>query len=394
MSMTPGQFGLLVVILALILAFVGLPWWSARRRPPDSWDSSSAYLAAIDALIRGKKLAAMEALRRVARRETENLLAYLRLGDLVRIMGYPEKAERIHAGLLARPTDDPELTVRVRESLLEDHLALAKWDEVVRLGAKLREIDRKNVVALRALTLASEARREWDTAFECLDEWERIEAGRTLPRPAQLRIHVSKSHLAEGRTKEARRLLEDAIKLDEGEQYGLVLLGDVWAREGEHEKAVEQWLEYARREPDQAEAVFDRLERSYFEMGRFGDLLQVYERLSQQAPETAPVRVALAEMHRRRGRTDEAVQLLEGMLARSPKNYAARRLLVSCLLQTRRPDQALREMDLLLKELPEYRNVAVCLRCKYDGADLGVKCPQCGAWQQLQASSSVAQPRT
>lgn len=393
--MTAGQFWLLLLIFALILVFVGLPWWTSRRRTSETWDSSAAYLAAIDALIRGKKTAAMDALRRVARRETDNLLAYLRLGDLVRVMGYPEKAERIHAGLMARPADDPELILRVRESLLEDQLAMGRWDEVARQGMKLRELDRHNTFALRALTLAYEARGEWDSAFSCLDEWDRIEPGKTLPRPAQLRIHVARSHLLEGRVREARRLLEDAVKLDGGELDGLILLGDVWAGEGEHEKAIEQWLDYARRNPERAQAVFERLERSYFELGRFGDLVQVYEGLSQQAPDSAPVRVALAEMHRRRGRSDEAIQILEGLLARTPGEPSARRLLVSCLLQTRRPEQALHELDSLLRELPSKSEMVSCVRCFYAGSDLEAKCPQCGTWQPRRAglSGSAAVPR-
>ena len=199
--MTTPQFWLLVVVLCLIVALVGLPWLAGRRRERESWDPASAYLRAIDALIRGRRMEAMEALRRVARRETDNLEAYLRLGDLVRIMGYPEKAERIHAGLLARPAEDPQLSVQVRESLVEDHLARQQWDEVIRHGEKLRELDRRNRVALRALTRAYEAKQQWEKSFECLDEWSRQENGKTLPRPAQMRIHVARLHLAEERTR-------------------------------------------------------------------------------------------------------------------------------------------------------------------------------------------------
>ena len=107
--MTAPQFWLLVIILALIVAFVGLPWLAGRRKERELWDPGAVYLRAIDSLLRGRRMEAMEALRRVARRETDNLTAYLRLGDLVRIMGYPEKAERIHAGLLARPADDSRI---------------------------------------------------------------------------------------------------------------------------------------------------------------------------------------------------------------------------------------------------------------------------------------------
>jgi lipopolysaccharide biosynthesis regulator YciM len=378
--MTAGEFWLLVIILALIVAFVGLPWLAGRRRERESWDPSGNYLQAIDALLRGRKLQAMEALRRVARRETDNLLAYLRLGDLVRVMGYPDKAERIHAGLLARPAEDPELTVKVRESLLEDAVALGHWEDVVRQGEKLRTLERKNLVALASLTTAYEARGEWDKAFECLDECSRLDGTLDLPRPAQMRIHVAKLHLEQDKTKEARRLLEEAVKAD-GEEQGRILLGDVLAREGEHEKAIELWLEYARRNPEKAGPVFERLERSYFELGRFGDLLQEYERLSQGSPPPAPATVALADMHRRRGRTEEAIHLLESVLSSNPKNRSARRLLVSCLVQSKRTESALRELDLLIYDLPASSAGAACPRCHYEGVDLEPKCPRCGAWQ-------------
>ncbi len=379
--MTPGQFILLASILLLILAFVGLPWISMRRRRPDAWNPSASYLEAIDALIRGRRGRAMEAIRRIARQETDNWLAYLRLGDLVRVMGYPDRAQRIHAGLLARPTDDPIAATRIRESLLEDHLAQGNWDEAIRGGEALKELDRKNPVALRALTLAYEAKGDWDRAFVHVDEWHRLYPGRALPRPAQVRIQAARTEIQHDRMREARRLLEEAIKLDGGEERGRVLLGEVLARDGEHERAVEHWLACAERNPEQARTVFDRIERSYFELGRFGDLLQVYERLIQQNPGSAPATVALAEMHRRRGRTDEAIALLESVLTAEPKNRPARRLLVSCLLQTRRVDSALREIDVLLQDLPAGEDGAACPRCSYRGDDLEPKCPRCGVWQ-------------
>jgi lipopolysaccharide biosynthesis regulator YciM len=378
--MTAGEFWLLVIILALIVAFVGLPWLAGRRRERETWDPSGAYLQTIDALLRGRKLEAMEALRRVARRETDNLLAYLRLGDLVRAMGFPDKAERIHTGLLARPAEDPDLTLKVRESLLEDAVAQGHWEDVVRQGEKLRALERKNRVALASLTSAYEARGEWEKAFECLDECSRLDGSGELPRPAQMRIHVAKLHLEQDRTKEARRLLEEAVKAD-GEEQGRILLGDVLAREGEHEKAIELWLEYARRNPEKAGPVFERLERSYFELGRFGDLLQVYERLSQGSPPPAPATIALADMHRRRGRTEEAIHLLESVLSSNPKNRSARRLLVSCLVQNKRTESALRELDLLIRDLPANSGGTTCPHCHYEGVDLEPKCPRCGAWQ-------------
>ena len=107
--MNLGQFLLLVVILGAILGFIGVPWWMSRQaRDPRAGIRRVAYLAAIDALIKRDRPAALLALRELAQKDPANIRAYLRLGDLVRKMGYPERAYRIHADLLARNIEDEE----------------------------------------------------------------------------------------------------------------------------------------------------------------------------------------------------------------------------------------------------------------------------------------------
>lgn len=346
--MTSGQFWLLIFVLLLVLGAIGIPWMLGRRRAREPWNATAAYLETIDALIRSQRNAAVRALERVAREEPENVGAYLRLGDLVRSMGHPAKAQKIHATLAARNLESAELRARVRESLLEDQVALENWTEVLRMGQELRQSSKRNLIALRALALAHRSRREWGPAFEALDEWERQAPGTARPRPYELRIEAAKDRLQAGQPSGARPLLEEAIAMGAEDGEARVLLGDVLAAQGEHEKAADQWLGFAVNHPDRASSVFPRLERSYYEMGKFGDLLEVYERLVEQSADPGAAAVALADMHRRRGRPEEAIHVLESLLANDPTRHDARRTLIRCQLLCGQKDAALREVETLV----------------------------------------------
>ncbi|MBK8230527.1 MAG: tetratricopeptide repeat protein [Candidatus Eisenbacteria bacterium] len=378
--MSAGQFLLLLGLLLGILALIGLPLVLGQRREAEPWNPGPAYLAAIDGLVRGQRNRAVEALRRIARQEPENLDAYLRLGDLLRAMGHAEKAQRIHHGLAARPVADPDLSLRIRESLLLDYVALRDWDETQRLGETLRGADRQNLVALQSLAAAYVERGDWGRAIAAVEEWERLLPGRAVPRPEAVRLFAARRLMAAGEPKEARRMLEETLQRNGSCGNARILLGDLWAAEGEHEKAAEQWLTQARQAPNQAAALFPRLERSYFELGRFGDLLQVYESLGQSAPGSAPASIALAEMHKRRGRPEEAIHILQSLLATHGDQPAARRLLARCYLSSGRADEAMRELDELLAEHARGESAIRCPRCAVRIDPLDPRCGSCGQW--------------
>jgi lipopolysaccharide biosynthesis regulator YciM len=391
--MNLGQFLLLVVILAAVAAFIGVPWWLSRRREVDRWDPKGAYLAVIDALIRGHRLKAAPPLRELAQHEAENLGAYIRLGDLVRGIGHPDRAYKIHVDLLAREIDDPDDLRRVHESLLQDLLLLDRPEELKRSAEKLLALDRRNQTALRALVRYHERSGQWEQALELLDSWEEAEPGEAYPTPVQMRIAVARTYMESERPREARRLLDEAVRMPGHGPMARVFLGDLHAREGDLEKASEQWIEYVKAYGHRSEQVFARLERAYFEMGRFGDLIQVYEGLAAGGSGNVHAAVALADMHRRRGRLDEAIRQLQAVLEAEPTHQAARRQLVDNLFRIGSSEQAMRELDILLDAVMEPSTGTKCGSCGETNEDLWVRCDHCGAWQKLPVAAPPPRPR-
>jgi len=375
-----GQFLLLVVILAAILAFVGAPWWAGRRREPAAQDSSGSYLGAIDALIRGDRPAGLAHLRDLARSDPGNLRAYIRLGDLLRRMGYPERAYRIHADLLARSIPEEADRRRLYESALEDLRALDRPDEEMGIAEKLLAIDPRSAAALRSLVRQHERRGDWDRALAYLDDWDRLEPQETRPSPAQMRIEMARGHMEAGRLKEARKLLDEAAGMPRDGAIARILMGDLLAQEGDLERACEEWIAYLGDHGHQADQVLVRLERAYFELGRFGDLAHVYETLAAGRQGNPHAAIALAEMHRRRGRLEEAARQLEALLEQRPGERRARRRLVGALLALGRTEQAMRELDGLLAEIDPPSAGSACAACGAPIEDVSVRCRRCASW--------------
>lgn len=392
--MNLGQFLLLIVLIGTILAFIGVPWWMARRREPVAYDASRSYLEAIDALIRGDRPAAIPPLRDLARNDAANIGVYLRLGDLVRKMGYPERAYRLHADLTARSEADPADLSRIYASTLEDLLLLDRPEEMRRVAEKLVSVDRRNPVGLRAMLLTFERDGEWEKALQLTDEWARIAPGAVKPTPAQMRIHIARIHLVDGRLKDAGKLLDEAVKMEPDGAVARVFLGDMYAIEGDLERACGEWLQYVRENGYRSAQVFARLEKAYFEMGRFGDLVPVYKGLAGGQTGNLHAAVALADMHRRRGRIEDAVRQLESVLEQQPNNQEARRQLIGGLLQVGRTEQALRELDTLLGALKPGVSSENCSACGARSLDLWVRCERCGAWQEAVHSAPPPRPRT
>jgi lipopolysaccharide biosynthesis regulator YciM len=388
-----GQFILLLVILGSIFAFIGVPWWMARKRETAPWNPAHAYLAALDALIRAEKPAAIPPLRELAQRDPANVGAFIRLGDLVRRMGYPERAHRIHADLLARAPEDPEDLRRLQESVLEDLLLLDRPEELARVAEQVLAVDRRHPLALRAMVRSHVAREDWDAAIRALDEWNAVAPGATAPTQAQLRIHVAGQHLAAGRYRESEKLLDEASRMEGDGALAHVLLGDLHAQEGDLEAACEEWTRYLREHGHRSDLVLARLEKAYFEMGRFGDLMPVYEQLAGSKGGNVPAGIALADMHRRRGRFEEAVRQFETVLDQQPDHRYARRQLIGSLLQVGRTEQALRELDHLLNDLNPGDREGTCPSCGSEITDILVRCPKCDLWLDAVRPWPAPRPR-
>src|SRR6266436_609594 len=195
-----------------VLALTGWAAWTlsggftTERPAPDT-----PYQHGLDALLRGDRDEALRAFTETVEIDTDNVAAYLHIGNLLRDRGEAIRALHIHRELTVRGGQTPAHQRAAREALVLDLIAVGRPEEAVDEALELRDLDRKNGRALEVLLRAYEAAGDWDGAFEVRSELARVSGERENGALARYRSAAGESFFRAGKTREAERQFKDAL---------------------------------------------------------------------------------------------------------------------------------------------------------------------------------------
>jgi len=363
-----------------VLAITGWAAWTlsggftTERAEPDT-----PYQHGLDALLRGDTGEALRAFTETVEIDTDNVDAYIHIGNLLRERGEASRALHVHRELTVRAVQTPAQQRAIREGLVLDLIALGRFEEAIDEAEELREQDRKNARALHLLLRAHEAAGDWDRAFDVRSELLRANGERENGALARYRSAAGESFLRAGRAREAERQFKSALRLDRDHPAALLRLGDICYRADRRERAVVLWKGLALTHPDMAHLVLERLETAYFEGGRMSDMAQAYEEILARSPKDARIHLALARMHIKKGDLAEACGVLGQALAIEPASMPARLLLVNVYRRLGDLSRALDEMETLLRGVPKAESFT-CSSCGAASEEYWTRCPHCLAW--------------
>jgi lipopolysaccharide biosynthesis regulator YciM len=372
-----------VAVLLVALAWLSRTWVRRHRGRPTS--PQDAYTQGLSALIGGDRREALRRLRDAIQGDSENLDAYIRLGDLLRESGEIQKAMTVHRDLTIRPRLQQHERARILESLTRDYLAAARYEEAGQSAERLRTLDRQNRFAYRALQQVAEALQDWPRALKVVEERARLENREDKGLLARYRGFVGNEERLAGNEKAAKQHFEEALKLDPECHLAHLYLGDLEQAEGNVEKAVDHWRRLALSAPELGTLVFDRLERAFFEMGHYGDVISFYRELLQRAPreDAVPGLLALAEIHRRKGDLDDAESFIQEATEIEPDHPRAHRHLVKLAMDRQDPQAALAHLDRLLATLKADEGRIECRHCGRGLEGPEWRCPHCQSLNPL-----------
>jgi len=322
---------LLLAMVVVVLA-AAVAWYLHRLRSTKKplEEAANDYAAGLNYLVGGDRALALQKFREVVRRDTNNIDAYVKIGDIFRDAGHHERAAKVHRDLLARTNLTSHQHVQILRSLAKDYDAAGKHELALGSVQKIREINRNDLWALELEMQLYERLEQWSKAFEACEALGKVRGERQNARLA-LYLNNEGLQLAEQSSEKSSRVkFREALKIDPQSPEAYINLADSYIREGRSEDALETLRKFIEKNPARASLAFARIKDVLFSIGEFGEIENIYSSIIEEFPENKDAQIALAEIYEKKGEINRAIQLCLEVLDKDSHYGPARRMLVVC----------------------------------------------------------------
>ena len=372
----------IITAFILILVFISILVLIRKKRK-----SSAPYTEALHCFIEGDRDSALELLKKAVKEDTENVMAYILLGNIIREKGNPQKAIKIHRNLLVRSNLTKSQTQEILIALIRDYKNAGLISQAVEMAEKLVKQDRKNTQYQELLLTLYEENKSWDKAYfqrQSLNKWKKQKDSNIL---ALYKIEAGLDAIKKGLEKEGRIRFREAIKLNKKCIPAYLYWGDSLQRENRYSEALEVYINFTKKNPQKAHLAFDRIKDLLFDMGRYGEIELIYKDVITRDPENFEAHLNLADLHMKQGDIERAEKECRDLYNKYPGNKKCGLLLISLLRYRQKEKEAIQKAVELLK-LETGEHIYKCSKCGFETEEIIWRCPSCGAWDSFLGSCS------
>lgn len=300
--------GVIAVVLITIFIF---------QKKPKPVKKESYYIDALCALADNQLDKAIKLLRNTVYEDTDNVEAYIRLGELYRQKGDYERAIDIHRSLMARPTLSREKEIRVYHQLVKDYLADRRIEKAISLLKELIKIDKNNpapVKLLMNLYLSNEAGKE---ALRFIKENPKLFKNKKLL--SGYYTEIGNQMKEKERDEEAAlECYKKAFKLQPENEHVLLALAKFYMDKNDLKNAY-QYAKKIMEVPTPETGHFTEfLGKILFETGKYETIGSFYKKLLNKFPDDEEILLKLASFYMKRDEGKKAKKILEERYEKFP----------------------------------------------------------------------------
>jgi len=345
---------LLVVLVALVLLASGGYYYF---RPKQQQRTESIYTHALNAMVRGDTRTALQYLREVVKKDSEHVEAYLQMGDILQEEGKAQQALKIHQSLTVRPNLSSQLQKEIHKSLALDYRELGQLKKASREAELILKLDKKNIWANEFILYVAEELHDWEKAIQVAKTLQKLKQIQDPNQLSRFEIHQGMEKLKKGNSGEAEKHFQLASKI--APDYGLpyLRLGGLYAEKRDLVKAIEHWEKFALLSPGEGKKVFSKIESALFDLGRFSEVENFYQRILDKDGSDLDALAKLANVLEAKGDHRGALQLVEEAMNRFNDSLQIRLMKLKLSVHVYRPhqlDQQIEEIiDLVTSKTPE-----------------------------------------
>jgi len=367
----------ILIIAVTILVIVSAAIVFGRRKSKSGDSAMVSYIAGLRSIISGDHQNAFVKLRQAVDLDTENIDAYLKLGDMFRAKGLTDKAIQIHRELTLRKGVSDDLKFEIKKSMALDYIAADAYEHAIDIiKPMLKESDHKIWAEDNLLELYIAANRwaEADEIYKPILKKRNLKDFRTA---AGIKNMIGLDLFDKGEYHKARIAFKDAISFDETYPLPFINIAQSYLKEERTEDALQFLKKLCDKVPQYAYLSYSFIEETLFNLGRFGDVEDIYRGVLNAVPDNIPTSIALSGILEKKGEIPTAENLLRTVLNADNINTAAAIRLTKLLSSSDRSDEGFE----ILSDIAERIDIGIdhheCDLCGYRIAKPEPICPDC-----------------
>ena len=353
----------LITLLVLGIAGGAVAVYVLNFKPRRKSKVKDLYAEGLDLLITGRRKSAYKNFKDIIQKDSNNIKAYLRLGQVLREGGNPVQALKIHRGLMHRRNLTHYEQIELHKNLALDYYLSGKLNVAIQELLSLLKIEKNNEWAVTQLTAFYREKQDWAKAGEYFEKYQKLTNKEDKHKLALYKIQEGRIHIKNKKFEDARKIFEDALNISDI-AVAYYFIGNSFSGESEEEyqksvekdsannpasdektdymekakellgKAIPIWIRYAELNPEQAWMVIHLLKDGLFALDRYSEIENILKQILKNDSDNIEVIASLSEIYSHRGENTEAIELIDSALEKDPTSHIVK--LIKMKLQAKK----------------------------------------------------------
>lgn len=369
--------------LLAIPLFFALGWLAARvdikHLVRESRALPQSYFAGLNFLLNEQPDKAIEAFVEVVKIDPQTVELHFALGNLFRRRGEFDRAIRLHQNLLERADLPQAVRLQALAAVGGDYLKAGLLDRAEEAFLKLQDGPHA-AAAQQALLEIYQQEKEWGKAIAIAQAVPGIASQQDV---AHYHCELAAAAIVGGQTDAARGHIDAALACHRQSVRASVLAGDLAARGGDWDAAIEAWKRVEQQAPSYLPLVAPKLQDAFARLGRADDGLRLLRGWFENYPSFDLLDAVYQRVLDSDG-AEAAYRLVRDELRRNPSLLGLDKLLEAQLLVS--PPERRADLELIknlvhaqTRRLARYR----CDECGFKARQFFWRCPACGTWESF-----------
>ncbi len=365
---------ILIPVIGLLIYFL----YYRKLKPHKVNNIREMYAEGLDMLVSGKRIAAYKNFKSIINEDSNNIKAYLRLGQILREGGNAIKALKIHKSLILRKKITNYEKIELHKNMALNYYELDNFDKSIFEAEKILNFEKDNEWAIYHLITLYKKNNDWMKATEYLKLYFNAKGNRDNHKLALYKIQHARTEIENNNFEEARNIINKALNIEDDLAIAYYYLGKTYSKESTlvYDKAIEieknglnsitdkekynqyvedakdmlsksipMWIHYLEINPQQSWFVIPLLKDALFSLDRYSELEDIFYKLSEKYPDSIEILAALADYYSTKGDLDKAIDIIEKALKQNKDSILVKLIKFKLNIQKNSENISLNDID-------------------------------------------------